>query len=405
MRIAFLHTRFLPRGGIEGYIDGLARRLIAAGHEVHGFCHFAEPPVPEGLVLRRLPRPPLPRALDVLLFAETARRAPARAGGFDIIHGFGKTYAQDVYTEAGGCLADVLEATLPAAPSGLRRTLKRLGPHRRAVEWIERRRYGRPPGPLGTGHVLAVSRLCREQVERRYPGRSGTVEVLYPPVDATALAEARAGKGRAALRERLRVSPQELLCLFVGSGYGRKGLAAFLGAIARLAAAGVRARGVVLGRERPSVEAAFRAEAVSLGLGALVRFEGFSAEVPLYLAAADLLVLPTRFDAFGMVVLEAMAAGVPPVVSARAGAAEVVRDGETGAVVRDPLDAEELAARIRALAPREVRAKVGVAAAREAGRFSWEANVRRVVEVYEAAAAEKRPDALTLAAPATILPG
>ena len=87
----------------------------------------------------------------------------------------------------------------------------------------------------------------------------------------------------------------------------------------------------------------YRELAASLGVADRVRFLGLQPEPARFYAASDLFVLPTRFDAFGMVVLEAMATGIPAVVTAAAGAVQVIEHGVTGARVADAKDAAELA--------------------------------------------------------------
>jgi glycosyltransferase involved in cell wall biosynthesis len=133
----------------------------------------------------------------------------------------------------------------------------------------------------------------------------------------------------------------------------------------------------------------------------MIKFHGPSPAIERFFGAADAFVLPTRFDIFGQVVLEAMAAGVPPVVSAAAGAAECVRDGETGYVLEDSRDARKLAEHMRALASDDaLRARLAARAVEHAKTYSWDRHFARVLQIYEDVARTKRESgAAALAAP------
>lgn len=385
MRIALSHHKLCLRGGIEGYVWTLARRLAAAGHEVHAFVREVGAPPPAGVRARPLGRPLLPRALDVLHFAEASRRAIAREE-FDVVHGFSYGYHQDVYTEGGGAYRDFLARTLPARPGRVGRFLRRHGLRRRALEWIERRRYG----PAGARRVLAMSALCRDSVLARYPAAAARAEVLYVGVERERFAPERLAAERARTRAACGVGPEEKALLFVGSDYRRKGLGTLLRAVAALRSEGAPVRAIVVGRERPRRLAAFRAEARALGVADAVCFAGPQADVEPYFAAGDLFVFPSHFDAFGMVILEAMAAGLPVIASARAGASECVRRGETGEVFADPQDARAVAALVGRFLAEDVRRRCAEAARREAARYSWDAHLERLLGIYEEVAAERR---------------
>lgn len=84
-----------------------------------------------------------------------------------------------------------------------------------------------------------------------------------------------------------------------------------------------------------------------LGLADRLQWAGSSNDVALLHAASDVFVLPTRYEAWGLVIVEALGSGLPAVTTKLAGAAVAVRDGETGALLRDPEDSAELAEALR----------------------------------------------------------
>ncbi|HZU87508.1 MAG TPA: glycosyltransferase family 4 protein, partial [Anaerolineaceae bacterium] len=101
-----------------------------------------------------------------------------------------------------------------------------------------------------------------------------------------------------------------------------------------------------------------------------------------YYSAAEALVMPSHYESFGMVALEAMACGTPVVASQVGGLAFLVQDGETGYVVPDG-DSEALGERLRMLLSQpELRRKLGEQAARYAKNYAWPEIAQRIVDVY-----------------------
>jgi len=113
-------------------------------------------------------------------------------------------------------------------------------------------------------------------------------------------------------------------------------------------------------------------------------------ELPLYYGAADVFVLPSRYELFGIVMLEAMACGVPVVATRFGGPAEVITHGENGFLV-DPTDTEELARAIEVLVcDPELRREMGHRARRIVEeRYSWEVSAQLHKNLYSRLASEK----------------
>jgi glycosyltransferase involved in cell wall biosynthesis len=128
---------------------------------------------------------------------------------------------------------------------------------------------------------------------------------------------------------------------------------------------------------------AFQARASELGLNPVV-FVGFQKDVVPYFAAADAFVFPTRYEPFGMVITEAMAAALPVVTTASAGASEVITPGVDGLVLQDPDDADALALALDdLLADPARRAAMGAAAREAAKRVDWDYVAAETLKVYE----------------------
>ncbi len=174
--------------------------------------------------------------------------------------------------------------------------------------------------------------------------------------------------------------------LFVGRLRIRKGVEVLLAALARLAPRFPTARLLVAGDGEHREE--LLARTVTLGLGSVVVFLGRAdaGRVRALLAGARALVVPSIYEGMPLVVLEAMAAGVPVVASAVSGIPEVVLDGETGWLV-PPEDPPALAAALAAVleGPAEARRRGAAGKARVAEQFRpavaaalWEEEIRKV---------------------------
>jgi UDP-glucose:(heptosyl)LPS alpha-1,3-glucosyltransferase len=398
LRLALNHTRLADAGGVEAYLFRLVHSLLERGHAVDYFCARVERELahPRFRVVR-VAQPRLPRAWKVAGFARNSRRAIERAErlrGYDVVQGFGRTCYQTLYRDGSGCHADYRAAWLDSVKrGGARRAFEALSPADRVVQAIERARYATHPPRL----VLAISRLVREQILRRYPLLTSRVRVLYSGVDLERFHPRLRGAGRGELLLALagagpELAPGARVWVFAGSDFGRKGLALLIDALARLEREGELARRevivAVLGRDRR--EAAWRREAARRGVGARLRFLGFRRDMPALLAGADALLLPSFFDAFGNVVAEALACGTPAVVSARCGSAEWIRDGENGFTFARQ-DPEQLAWQLRALLAAEP-ARLRELARRSALAYGWDAHVDALLEIYREVAGAQRAE-------------
>jgi UDP-glucose:(heptosyl)LPS alpha-1,3-glucosyltransferase len=387
MRVALLHPRAALQGGVERQIHDLGVRLADQGHAVHWICARRSPELDTRIRCHLIAEPPgLLRAARGFVFDRLAQRALVKLGPFDVVHGFGKTSRQDVYRDGSGCLAD-FQAYAFEGQGAWRTALRRRTPSALASARIERERYG----PGGCRFVLPISALVRDQILRRHPVAPERLRVLHPAIDTERFRPLPSAAARAARRAELGLPAAPALLAFVGGDFERKGLPVLLAALRLLP----DAHALVLGGARPARMRGAEALARELGAADRVHFAGARPDPERLLPAADCLVFPSRFDAFGNAVLEAMASGLPAVVSRRAGSAEVVTPGRNGAVLAEPGDAAELAAAIRPFLEPDLREKAGRLAREEAERHAWEHQLEAVLGVYHEVVEEKRREALT----------
>ncbi len=305
-----------------------------------------------------------------------------RAGAYDIVHGFGRTYAQDVVRVGGGCHLEYLARTHPLFGSAWGRTLLLAAPKTRAILDIERRTYARG----AYRRITCISRQCLTEIRHHYDVPEADAEVIYNGVDLEAFHPRTAGIRREPVRAEMGVPSEALVALFVGSGFSRKNLGTALDGVAPVARAG-NAHLLVLGADPTG---RFQEQAERLGIGPRVRFLGHRDNVADYYAASDVLVFPTRYEPFGTVALEALASGLPVVAPRSAGCAEILTEGSDAFLLPEPGDSAGITRALETLSGPARRRTMGAAARATAEKYSWDENFRRTMAVYDRVLALKK---------------
>ncbi|HEX8439462.1 glycosyltransferase family 4 protein [Archangium sp.] len=364
MRIALVVHEYNRGFGHSRYVVELAERFRAR-HEVHVFAHRFDSRGAEGITFHRVPAVRATALTTVLSFYASASLQLGRGGGFDIVHAQGlATTGANVIT-AHICNRSWFRAQRALGHDYTAR--QRL--FERVVVPLEERLYRTSGGAT----VIAISHRLEEELRELY-GRTGPTRVIHHGVDVERFSPALRGDTRREVRAALGVGLEERTALYVGDL--RKGAAVTLEALARVP--GLTLDLVTRGDTGPT-----RARAERLGLGARVRFHPPTDAIERFYAAADLFVCPTPYDAFGMVVTEAMAAGLPVIVSRAAGASELITHREDGLLLDEAGDVEALAAAMRELAGDVAFSeRLGRAARVRAERCTWDEVARQTLEVY-----------------------
>jgi UDP-glucose:(heptosyl)LPS alpha-1,3-glucosyltransferase len=193
---------------------------------------------------------------------------------------------------------------------------------------------------------VVLSHQGRRQIQRFYPVPDERFVVIPPGLDTSRFPSAGRSARRAEARSRLGVEAEAPVLLHVGSGFRIKALDVTIRCLAKLPPPADRAVLLVAGKGNPRP---YKDLARELDVAGRVQFLGPVSDPAGLYDAADLFVLPTLFDTFGVVVLEAMACGLPVVVGSGAGAAELVEERDCGRVVSSPVSPEELAGTITGL--------------------------------------------------------
>jgi UDP-glucose:(heptosyl)LPS alpha-1,3-glucosyltransferase len=168
--------------------------------------------------------------------------------------------------------------------------------------------------------------------------------------------------------------------------FKRKGLCYLLDALRLLGPELRRVHCLVVSGDDPRK---YRLQALRDGTGPHVTFAPATEQIGEVYAAADIFAFPTLYDPFANVHLEALASGLPVITTASAGGAEVIRNGENGFVVPHAQDTKRMAECVLELLDSQARLRMSENAARSAGSFTIERNVREVASLYEEVFAEK----------------
>jgi D-inositol-3-phosphate glycosyltransferase len=242
--------------------------------------------------------------------------------------------------------------------------------------------------------ALVASTLAdRDDMVHLYGADPAKIAIVPPGVDLELFRPIPQAEARRALGQ----DPEHRMILFVGRMDPIKGLDTLVRAMALVVDADPRWRDnaclCVIGGDRTDDPARMDAEMarihalrVELGLGDVVNFLGPQPQdlLPLYYSAAQVVVVPSRYESFGMVALEAMACGTPVIASEVGGLSTLVRDGRTGFLVPDG-NPQALADRLRPLlGDSALRATLGSQGVATAESYTWPAIAERMEVVYDA---------------------
>jgi UDP-glucose:(heptosyl)LPS alpha-1,3-glucosyltransferase len=387
MDVALCYESVLPaRGGCQTYITDLARRLARDGHAVHVYAReWDATALPPSTHFHRIDPPPGPRFLRPWRFAAACAAALAKSR-HDVSVGFDKTWGQDVLYPQGGLHAASVEHNAlkfgNRAARALTRLMKRLDPATLSYSLLERKQYPGPNRPI----IVANSRMVAGHFERFYGIPADTVRVVPNGIDPMRFAADDRPKRRQSERTEWGVGPNEAVGLFVATNYRLKGLVPLLRSVATIPTE-KRFTLAIVGN--PKV-ARYRRLARRLGVGHRVQFLGFRSDPRNAYFAADFLVHPTFYDPCSLVVLEALACGLPVVTSRYNGAAELLSPPADGLVVADPHDAAELGSAIRNMLDSDYRVAAGRAARATAAGWTFEHHYRAILDVFTAVRTVKR---------------
>jgi len=370
-RVVFVAHEVGGPGGMERVSERLISGLLESGHEVTVLARSCALPEDRRLRVERIrtPRRPASIAYPAFFLAASLRLATRHRG--ELVHTTGAIVANR---------ADV--STVHYC-------------HRAAIHRVEGSRASRPSllyrinsavtdklslageaycyRPAKTRLLCAVSSGVANELRQEFPAMADAVRTAPNGVDSARFAPDPVA--RASLRAELGLAAGIPVAVFVGGDWGRKGLSFAVDALARapgwqLLVAGTGDPGPLLARARAA------------GTEERLSFLGGVSDTPRLYAAADAFVLPTTYEAFPLVALEAAASGLPLLITPVNGVTDLLEDGVCGWFITR--DADDIAARLNALtADRAAAGAMGDAARAAAKAFAWESMTAAYLGAYD----------------------
>jgi len=305
-----------------------------------------------------------------------------KKGGFDIIH------------SAGCCCAfstDVITSHF-CEKEGLR--LEKTGiiemPHKsiwqklKLLDHMIYRRLAAFVEGLIFGHNspkarIVVSQSMKGEFIRHYGDAAKGIIVIPNGVDLKMFNPANRLLYRDSLRQKHGISRSEPVLMFAGGDWERKGLLYVIGALSLVTRPDVKLLIVGSGDEK-----LYSQLAELRRVRERIIFVPHSSNLWEYYAASDVFVFPTIYEPFGLVIVEAMASGLPVITSRVAGVADLIIDGVNGLLLREPSDISDLAAKIDLLlSTAGLRKTMGERATETAEKISWDRAAQKTLKIYD----------------------
>ena len=370
LRIAFVVHDYHRHGGHARYVAELATRLRAQ-HEVHVFANTFEEADPRGIQFHRVPAVRWNALTTILSFAVPATVQLSQK--FDIIHAQGFCgLRQNVVTAHISQVAWFAAIDRQQLPQSLRKRI-----FRHLAIWLDSVAYR----PAAAREIIAVSERLRADLVR-YHKIERDLPVIHHGVDTAQFSPANVARWRHHTRQMIGASERDFVALYVGDW--QKAAESLVETLRRVPELVLW---IVTKTSRSQVELDLQ----RAGVRSRATLIAPTGTIERIFAGADCLLFPSFYDAFGMVVAEGMASGLPVVVSGAAGASEWIQHGQNGLVVGDPADFEGYAVAVRELMlDATKRATLAAAARATAEVHSWDSVAARTLEVYERVVAARR---------------
>jgi UDP-glucose:(heptosyl)LPS alpha-1,3-glucosyltransferase len=390
MHLALTFQRVDPaRGGAETYVVDLCRHLVGAGHRVDLYAEsWADDCLQHQVNVVPVAGPGRTRLERIWNFARNVEAALGQAR-YDCSVGFVNTWGHDVIIPQGGVQAGSVSANARRFSFPLARQLYLLGKAANPKYWVYRAIEKRQFSPKRQSRVVAVSKLVKSHLQNHHHIAGQLIHVVPNAIDPERVLVSQPGATRCAFRNRLGLEPSDLVGLFVGHNLALKGLKQLLLALAerrKVNRGGRRIHLLICGSGEPGP---YKRLARRLGLDETIHFLGFYPDIRACYHSSDFFVQPTYYDPCSLVVLEALACGLPVITTAQNGASELIVDGRHGFTLTSPDARAELLAALGQMTDDFKRREMASQATRLGKEQTFAAHVARLTAVFEEVASAK----------------
>ena len=366
-RIAVVIPKYGLVGGAERFASELTERLAGnPAYDIHVFANKWQ----NGsnlITFHRIPIIRFPKFLTTISFAFFANQKIGSMD-FDLIHTHERIFHAHLFTMHGIpheiWVKEVREKPMSLFDYGTR--------------WVERGLVK----DMQHGKFLAVSGLTREKFLQAYPVDPERLRVIHPGVDGARFNTLDANKYRRDIRTRFGVDDRDIVVLFVGMNFEIKGLDTLMAAVAlaKSKCPSARLKLAVVGKGN---EKKYTRLAKELGILDDVFFAGvWEKNIEKLYLAGDIFSMFSKFDTFGMTVLEALSASLPVLISDNVGAKDLVQEGINGFVINKD-DIETISSKLILMLSQERRKTMAKKAYETGAANSWDRVAEKMSDIYE----------------------
>ena len=367
-KIAVVIPKYGLLGGAERFAYELTERLSSnKEYDFHVFANRWQSSS-DRITFHKVPIIRFPRFLTSISFAYLANQKISKMN-FDLIHTHDRIFDADIFTMHGiphrVWVHEVRKKSISLFDHATCRVERYLVNNARCKTF------------------LAVSNLTKEKFLQEYKIEPEKIQVIHPGVNIDRLQRLDRDRCHKEIRGQFKIDPSDIVILFVSMNFKIKGLDYVMAAIgkAKVSYPSQNIKLLVVGKGNYKE---YSALAQQIGIKDNVIFAGVHKKnlEKIYLAS-DIFMMLSRFDTFGMTVLEAMAAYLPVIISNNVGAKDLIREGINGFVIENTGDADQISNKIGFMLNEENRRRMAKAAYNTALTNTWELTAKKVELIYE----------------------
>jgi UDP-glucose:(heptosyl)LPS alpha-1,3-glucosyltransferase len=365
-KIAVVIPKYGLLGGAEQFAAELTGRLSGPmGCDFHVYANRWETSSAP-ITFEKIPIISFPKFLTTLSFAYfTGRRI--KRNNYSLVHSHERIFAADIFTLHG----------IPHRYWVRHIRRKQMSLYDLATAWVEKTLVYEG----NCKKFIAVSSLTKNIFLQEYRIDPGLVDIIHPGVDLNDYAKQDKAFVRNSIRRELGIDGTDPVILFASMNFEIKGLDDILLSLAKLKAQNGKFKFVVAGKGNIKKYSQMAEKAQIITDVVFTGPVNKEKMISLYLAS-DLYIMLSKFDTFGMVVLEAMAAGLPVIISGNVGAKDLIQDGKNGFIINNTADHAYIASKLRMLLNETIRKEMSDVAAQTAKQNTWDVVAKKYQDIY-----------------------
>lgn len=321
MKLAFCLYKFFPYGGLERNFLRIAQVCADRGHTINVYTMSWKGPKPDNFNITIIPTKHWSNHGKNEIFATKVNQL-LRQNNYDVVIGFNKMPGLDLYYSADPCFIDKKEKTKSAL-------FKLTGRYKHYVKF-EKSVFD----PDSKTKLMMLSAIEQEKYIAHYHTQLDRFHLVPPGISADRKRPANADKIRKQWRTEFNIKEDDKVILMIGSAFKRKGLDRTLLGLASLPEKlRTKTHLMMIGEDKSKP---FLSLAKKLGIANQLKIFHGRDDVPRFLLGADILAHPAYSENTGNVILEAIVAGLPVIISEACGYAFHVKRSKTGLITNEP---------------------------------------------------------------------